>query len=469
METPRQKKRYSQRDLKQVINELSLAFSDRISLAPAICDQHGQGEDSYGIMAPDAVIYAYSTEEVAEIIRACKPFNIPVIAYGTGTSVEGHLLAVEGGICIDLSEMNQIISVNTADMDCRVQAGVTREELNKALRYDGLFFPIDPGANASLGGMSATRASGTNAVRYGTMREAVLGLTVVTADGEIIKTGGRSRKSSAGYDLTRLFVGSEGTLGIITEIQLRLHPVPETIKSAVCTFDTTESAVNSVIDIMQCAIPVARIELLNQRQMEACIAYSKLEGFGAAPTLFLEFHGSPTTVSEQIELATEICSGHNGNDFRWAESTEERNELWQARHNAYFAAQSLHAGYKVLTTDVCVPISNLARCILEAETQATVAGLDCPIVGHVGDGNFHMLILFDPESAEQQDRARRLSSHIVDTALKLDGTCTGEHGIGIGKKHYLRQEHHNGVDIMAKLKQVLDPNNLLNPGKVIDL
>ena len=463
------RKPYLQSDLQRLINDLAPLFGDRIHLSQSVREQHGQGEDSYGCLPPDMVIYPFCTEEVAQIVGLCNTYNIPIIPFGTGTSVEGHLLAVQGGVCIDLSEMNQVLEINASDMDCRVQAGVTREALNQALRYDGLFFPIDPGANASLGGMSATRASGTNAVRYGTMREAVLGLTVVTADGEIIKTGGRSRKSSAGYDLTRLFVGSEGTLGIITEIQLRLHPVPETIKSAVCTFDTTESAVNSVIDIMQCAIPVARIELLNQRQMEACIAYSKLEGFGAAPTLFLEFHGSPTTVSEQIELATEICSGHNGNDFRWAESTEERNELWQARHNAYFAAQSLHAGYKVLTTDVCVPISNLARCILEAETQAAVAGLDCPIVGHVGDGNFHMLILFDPESAEQQDRARRLSSHIVDTALKLDGTCTGEHGIGIGKKHYLRQEHHNGVDIMAKLKQVLDPNNLLNPGKVIDL
>lgn len=456
-------------DLQMVISDLAPLFGDRIHLSQAVREQHGQGEDSYGCIPPDVVIYPFCTEEVAQIVSLCNRFNIPVIPYGTGTSVEGHLLATHGGICLDMSEMDQILEVNADDMDCRVQAGVTREALNRDLRYDGLFFPIDPGANASLGGMASTRASGTNAVRYGTMREAVMGLTVVTPQGEIIRTGTRARKSAAGYDLTRLYVGAEGTLGIITEVQLRLHPIPEEIRSAVCTFESLGGAVYTVIEAMQAAIPLARIELLNSLQMQACIRYSKLEGFAEAPTLFLEFHGSPAGVQEQIDLFEEIARNNGGREFRWAASTEERNQLWVARHKAYFAAQALKPGAKAITTDVCVPISDLAECILAAEAHALESDLLCPIVGHVGDGNFHLLIVFDQSAEEDCQAARELSAKVVESALKVGGTCTGEHGIGSGKKQYLRDEQDKAVEIMATLKRALDPNNIMNPGKVIDL
>ncbi|MCP4595352.1 MAG: FAD-binding protein [Neptuniibacter sp.] len=462
-------KPYSQADLKKVINELAPTLSDRIHLSQSIREQHGRGEDSYGCIAPDAVIYPFSNEEVAQIVQLCNRYKIPVIPFGTGTSVEGHLLAVHGGISLDLSEMDQIIEINAADMDCRVQAGVTREELNKALRYDGLFFPVDPGANASIGGMAATQASGTNAVRYGTMREAVIGLTIVTPEGEIVKTGTRARKSSAGYDLTQLYVGSEGTLGVITEIQLRLHPVPEIIKSAVCSFETVDGAVNTVINAMQMALPLARIELLNALQMEACIAYSKLEGFTAQPTLFIEFHGTESAVNEQIEQLQDICQAFSGKEFQWAETTEQRNALWKARHNAYPAAHLLKPNSKVLTTDVCVPISALAVSIADSERLAEEAGLSCPVVGHVGDGNYHVLIVFDPENSEQSKAAKQLSEKIVHRALQLSGTCTGEHGIGFGKKEYLLSEHGDAVEMMRCIKKSLDPNNIMNPGKVFDL
>lgn len=456
-------------DLQAMVNELAPLFGDRIHLSQAVRDQHGQGEDSYGCMAPDVVFYPFCTEEVAQILEMCHRYGIPVIPYGTGTSVEGHLLALKGGVCIDLSEMDQIIEISPQDMDCRVQAGVTREELNKALRYEGLFFPIDPGANASIGGMASTRASGTNAVRYGTMREAVMGLTVVTPSGEIIRTGTRARKSAAGYDLTRLYVGAEGTLGIITEVQLRLHPIPEQIRSAVCTFESLQGAVRTVIDAMQSAIPVARIELLNSLQMKACIRYSKLTGFEEAPTLFLEFHGSPEGVKEQVELFEDIALTHGGLKFCWAETTEERNALWEARHKAYFAAQALKPRAKAITTDVCVPISRLADCILAAEKAALETGLPCPIVGHVGDGNFHLLIVFDPENREELQAAQNLSAKVVEIALAMGGTCTGEHGIGSGKKAYLRAELGDAIEIMATLKCALDPKNIMNPGKVLDV
>ena len=460
---------FHQSDLQILVNDLAPLYGDRIHLSQAVREQHGQGEDSYGCMPPDVVIYPFCTEEVAQIVRLCHQYRIPVIPYGTGTSVEGHLLATQGGVCLDLSEMDQIVEINPQDMDCRVQAGVTREELNKALRYDGLFFPIDPGANASIGGMASTRASGTNAVRYGTMREAVLGLTVVTPQGEIIRTGTRARKSAAGYDLTRMYVGAEGTLGVITEVQLRLHPVPEHIRSAVCSFENLEGAVYTVIEAMQAAIPMARIELLNNLQMKACIKYSKLEGFAEAPTLFLEFHGSPAGVQEQIDLFEEIAGSNGGTQFRWAENTEDRNALWTARHNAYFAAQALKPGCKAITTDVCVPISRLADCILAAEAAAKESDLLCPIVGHVGDGNFHLLIVFNPAEYDELEAARKLSAKVVEGALAVGGTCTGEHGIGSGKKEYLRTEHGNAVEIMATLKRALDPNNIMNPGKVLDI
>jgi len=462
-------KPYSPSDLKRVINELAPMLGDRIHLSQATREQHGQGEDSYGCLAPDAVIYPFCNEEIAQIVKLCNQYSIPVIPFGAGSSVEGHLLAVQGGISIDLSEMNQVLEINPADMDCRVQAGVTREDLNMALRYDGLFFPVDPGANATIGGMTATQASGTNAVKYGTMREAVIGLTVITPKGEIIKTGTRARKSSAGYDLTQLMVGSEGTLGVITEIQLRLHPIPETIKAAICSFETVAAAVDTVINAMQMAVPLARIELLNALQMQACINYSKLEGFEAKPTLFMEFHGTADSVNEQVALIKDISHEFGGSEFAWAETTEERNELWKARHNAYLATLKLQRDCKVLTTDVCVPISALAASILQAEKDAEASGLQSTIVGHVGDGNFHLLIVFDPSKSEQVDAAKQLSEKVVMKALALGGTCTGEHGIGIGKKDYLALEHPSGLDMMKTIKKSIDPKNIMNPGKVIDL
>ena len=452
----------------QLIAELTELFGERVHTALPVREQHGQGEDSYGCYPPDAVVYLHSTEEVAELMQRCHHYRVPVIPFGAGSSVEGQLLALHGGICIDLSEMDQVLQVNAEDMDCRVQTGVTREALNQELRYQGIFFPIDPGANASIGGMVSTRASGTNAVRYGTMRDNVMGLTVVTPDGRIIKTGGRARKSSAGYDLTRLYTGSEGTLGVITEAQLKLHPIPTVIKAATCQFEDLASAVDTVISVMQCAIPVARIELLNHLQMQACINYSDLTGFDAKPTLFFEFHGTEASVAEQIDLLQEIAESFGSSQFNWAESTEDRNALWKARHQAYFAALSLLPGASALTTDLCVPISALAEAILFAEKEALMTGLTCPIVGHVGDGNFHMLILFDEQNQEQKTKAKQLSQSLVKKALELEGTCTGEHGIGFGKKEYLLQEHGEGVEVMKGLKAMMDPHCIMNPGKVFD-
>ena len=462
-------KSYTQADLNRVINELATTLGDRINLSPAVRAQHGGGDDSYGNLPPDAVVYPFSNEEIALIVSLCNKYKIPVIPFGAGSSVEGHLLAVKGGISIDLSEMNQVIEINAADMDCRVQAGVTRDALNKALRYDGLFFPIDPGANASIGGMAATQASGTNAAKYGTMKDAVIGLTAITASGDIIKTGSRARKSAAGYDLTQLLVGSEGTLAVISEIQLRLHPIPETIKAAVCSFESVAAAVDTVINAMQMAIPMARIELLNGLQMQACIQYSKLEGFEAKPTLFMEFHGSENSVAEQVAQLEDICREFGGSVFKWAESTEQRNELWKARHNAYPATQQLQANMKVLTTDICVPISQLAKSILQAEQDAHASQLPCTLVGHVGDGNYHLLIVMDPTDPTQVARAKQLSSQVVNTALKLGGTCTGEHGIGVGKKDYLKVEHATAINTMKAIKMALDPKNIMNPGKIFDL
>ncbi len=455
--------------LSVAISRLRQHFGERLSTAMALREQHGQGEDSHGCMPPDAVVFPRDNEEVALVARTCYEQRVPLIPYGTGTSIEGHLLALSGGISVDLSAMNSILSVHPEDMDCRVQAGVTREQLNSDLRYQGLFFPVDPGANASLGGMAATCASGTNAVRYGTMRENIRGLTLVTADGRIIRTGTRARKSSAGYNLSQLMIGSEGTLGIITEVQLRLHPVPEVIRAAVCSFESLEDAVNTVIEAIQLGVPVARIELLNSLQMKACISYSKLEGFAEAPTLFFEFHGSEVGVSEQIETIQSISDGHGGSAFRWAASTEDRNALWKARHQAYFAGMSLQPGSKSIPTDVCVPISRLAESILDAERYATDLGLHCPIVGHVGDGNYHILIPFDDNDHDQKARAKQLSRYVVEQALAMGGTCTGEHGIGTGKKEYLLQEHGDGVELMRLIKQALDSRNILNPGKVLDL
>ena len=431
-------------------------------------EQHGKDPTWHAGRAPDAVAFARSTVEVAEIVATCARHGVPVIAFGTGTSLEGHIEALQGGVTIDLSGMDAILEVNAADLDCRVEAGVTRTRLNTHLRDTGLFFPIDPGADASLGGMAATRASGTNAVRYGTMREAVLGLTVVTADGQVVRTGGRARKSAAGYDLTRLFVGSEGTLGIITEVQLRLWGIPEAISAAACSFETLAGAVDTVIATIQAGVPIARIELLDEVQVRACNQHSAL-GLPERPTLFFEFHGSAAGVAEQAELVGELAADTGGSGFRWATRAEERTKLWAARHDAFWACRGLRPGAEARPTDVCVPISRLAECILETRADIDAGGLLAPIVGHVGDGNFHVTFLLDPDDPAETARADAVSDRMVRRALAMGGTCTGEHGVGYGKIAYLEAEHPEGVVLMRKVKRALDPENLMNPGKVIRL
>jgi D-lactate dehydrogenase (cytochrome) len=418
-------------------------------------------------MPPDAVIFAESTEEVAAILACCNAFRTPVIAYGTGTSLEGHILAVQGGVCIDLSALNNVIAVRAEDMDATMQCGVTRKKLNEWLNGTGLFFPIDPGADASLGGMAATRASGTNAVRYGTMRENVLGMTVVLADGRILKTGGRARKSSAGYDLTRLMVGSEGTLGIITELTVRLHPLPEAIASAVCAFPSIAAAVNTVIQTIQMGIPVARMELLDALAISALNRYSKTT-LREDPTLFFEFHGSPASVQEQATLVADIAKTQGGHEFDWATRPEDRSRLWQARHDALWAALGLKPGSRALSTDICVPISRLAECIAETIEDIATINLPSPIVGHVGDGNFHVVLLLDPNNPDEITRAHDFATRLAHRAISMGGTSTGEHGIGLGKRDYLIPEHGAvAIDVMRAIKQALDPNNILNPGKIL--
>ncbi len=449
-----------------LIAELRALLGDRLSTSAAVRERHGRDESYHPAKAPDAVAFVENTEEVVEIVRACARHRRPVIPFGVGTSLEGHVAALHGGVSIDLSGMNEIPEVNAADLDCRVQAGVTRKQLDRHLSDTGLFFPIDPGADATLGGMAATRASGTNAVRYGTMRENVLGLTVVLADGRVIKTGGRARKSAAGYDLTRLFVGSEGTLGVITEVRLRLHGVPEAISAAVCPFPTLEGAVDAVILTIQSGVPVARIELLDEVQMDAVNRYSKLD-YPIQPTLFFEFHGSEAGVQEQVQQVGEIAAELGGGDFRWATRQEERAKLWQARHDAYYAALALRPGAKGWATDVCVPISRLAECILETKRDIEESGLLAPIVGHVGDGNFHLVYVIDPDDEEELARAAAHNERMVLRALAMGGTCTGEHGIGYGKLDFLQAEHGEAVAVMRQLKLALDPLNLMNPGKVV--
>jgi len=452
--------------LDPLVTELRKLLGDRLSTADAVRQQHGKDESFHEVHSPDAVAFAESTEEVAAIVTACARHKTPVIAYGTGTSLEGHVQALHGGVCVDVSRMNEVLEVNNEDLDCRVQPGVTRKQLNSYLRDSGLFFPIDPGADASLGGMTATRASGTNAVRYGTMRENVLGLTVVLADGRIIKTGGRARKSSAGYDLTRLFVGSEGTLGVITQIQLRLYGIPEAISSAVCSFPTLGGAVMTVTRVIQMGIPVARIELLDEFQMDAINRYSNLS-YPVQPTLFFEFHGSDNGVREQAELVGEISAEFGGSGFQWATKQEERNKLWQARHDAYYAAMALRPGCKGWATDVCVPISEMTRCLLETRKDIDESGLLAPIVSHAGDGNFHLVFLVDTENAEEMARAGAVNDRMVARALAAGGTCTGEHGIGYGKIEKLKAEHGEAVSVMRQIKSALDPDNIMNPGKIL--
>ena len=447
---------------------LKQRLGERLSTSSATCEQHGRDESYHAAHAPDAVVFPKSTEEVAEIVRVCAEHGTPVIPFGIGTSLEGHVAALHGGVCIDLSEMNEVVRVSAEDMDVTVQAGVRRKQLNEHLRDTGLFFPIDPGADATIGGMTATRASGTNAVRYGTMRENVLALTVVTADGRIVNTARRARKSAAGYDLTRVFVGSEGTLGVITEITLRLYGIPEAMSAAVCSFPGIEGAVDTVIETIQMGVPVARIELLDELQMEACNNYSDLE-YPVAPTLFLEFHGSEASVAEQAETVQILATENGAGDFQWATRTEDRNHLWQARHDAAYAALSLRPGAKMWATDVCVPISKLAQCILETKEDLAGSFLMAPLVGHVGDGNFHLVFLFDPNDERELAEVERLNERLVLRALALDGTCTGEHGVGYGKLNFLTAEHGEAVSLMRGIKKALDPANIMNPGKVVQI
>jgi D-lactate dehydrogenase (cytochrome) len=453
--------------MKALLDHLAGRFGTRFSLAEAVRLHHGKDESSLPPMPPDAVVFPQNTAEVAEILYLCQESRTPVIPYGAGTSLEGHLHAVRGGVSIDLSGMNRVLATRPEDLDATVEAGVTRKRLNAALRDTGLFFPIDPGADASLGGMAATRASGTNAVRYGTMRDNVLGMTVVLADGRIIRTGGRARKSSAGYDLTRLLIGSEGTLGIITELTVRLYPIPEAISAATCGFPSIEDAVNTVIQTIQLGIPVARIELLDALALKAINRHSRAD-WREAPTLFFEFHGSPAGVDEQARLAQDIAAGHGGLDFQWSPRPEDRSRLWQARHDAYYACLGLRPGARSLTTDVCVPISRLADCIGETLADLADSGLTAPLVGHVGDGNFHLLLLTDPDAPEEVARASAFSNRLVERAIAMEGTCTGEHGVGLGKRKYLAREHGEAaLEVMAAIKHALDPADILNPGKIL--
>lgn len=450
------------------IAALADRFQDRLQQGAAICQQHAPGEGMMG-PAPDAVLFAHATEDVAAAVAICAAHDFPVIAHGAGTSLEGQLAAVNGGLSIDLTGMNRVIEINAGDLDVKVEAGLTREGLNAELRAHGLFFPLDPGANATLGGMAATRASGTNAVRYGTMREVTLGLTVVTASGEVMATGTRARKSASGYDLTRLMVGSEGTLGIITELRLRVFGIPEQMSAAVVQFPDLEAAVDTVMAVMQTGLPVARIELLDEVQMDACIRYSRLEGFAALPTLFLEFHGTPGAVAEQVETVRAFAAdaGSSG-PMTLATLTEDRNALWKARHNAWYAARALKPGCEAFATDACVPISRLPEAIAKARALAAEAGLVAPIVGHVGDGNFHMLLLYDPALPAEREAAERMSQSIADLSIRLGGTATGEHGIGLHKMAAMRTEHDPvALAAMAALKRTLDPRGIMNPGKII--
>jgi len=452
-----------------MIDALKARFGAQCSTALAVREQHGRDESSFEAPPPSAVVFAEKTQDVADTVKLAAQYEVPVIAFGVGSSLEGHLLAVQGGISIDVSRMNKVLSINAEDLTVTVQAGVTRKQVNEAVKSTGLFFPIDPGADATIGGMSATRASGTNAVRYGTMRENVLSLEVVTADGEVIRTGTRAKKSSAGYDLTRLFVGSEGTLGVITEITLRLYPLPEAISAAVCSFPSIEAAVRTTIQVIQLGVPIARVELIDHNTVRMVNAHSKL-GLREEPMLLMEFHGSPAGVKEQAETVQEIAADHGGNAFEWATTPEERTRLWTARHNAYFAAIQSKPGCRAISTDTCVPISRLADCLLDSVKEADASGLPYFLVGHVGDGNFHFGYLLDPNSQQEREIAEKLNHQLVARALSLEGTCTGEHGVGLHKMDFLVTETGAGaVDVMRTIKRALDPKNIMNPGKIFSL
>ena len=459
-----------QREVPQVlIDALKARFGDRCSTALVVREQHGRDESSFEVPPPAAVVFAEQTQDVADAVALAGQYAVPVIPFGVGSSLEGHLLAVQGGISIDVSRMNKVLAVNPEDLTVTVQPGVTRKQLNEEIKSTGLFFPIDPGADASLGGMTATRASGTNAVRYGTMRENVLALEVVTASGEVIRTGTRAKKSSAGYDLTRLFVGSEGTLGVVTEITLRIYPLPEAISAAVCSFPSIEAAVRTTIQIIQLGVPIARVELIDHNTVRMVNAHSKLS-LREEPMLLMEFHGSPTGVKEQAELVQEIAAEHGGKAFDWAATPEERTRLWTARHNAYFAAVQSRPGCRVISTDTCVPISRLADCLLDSVKEADASGIPYFLVGHVGDGNFHFGYLLDPNDPKERQVSEELNHKLVARALSLGGTCTGEHGVGLHKMGFLVDEAGAGaVDMMRTIKRALDPKNIMNPGKIFSL
>ena len=458
------------RDVPQaLLDALQARFGAQFSAALIVREQHGRDESAFNMPPPSAVVFAGSTADVADAVRLAARYTVPVIPFGVGSSLEGHLLAVQGGISIDVGRMNQVLSINAEDLTVTVQPGVTRKQLNEAVKSTGLFFPIDPGADASIGGMSATRASGTNAVRYGTMRENVLALEVVTASGEVIRTGTRAKKSSAGYDLTRLMVGSEGTLGVMTEITVKLYPLPEAVMAATCSFNSLADAVNTTIAVIQMGVPIARCELLDANTVRMVNVHSKL-GLREGAMLLMEFHGSPDSVKEQVDTVQTIASDCGGEAFEWAETPEARTKLWTARHNAYFAGIQSRPGCRAITTDTCVPISRLADALLDSVAEAQAADLPYFMVGHVGDGNFHMGYLIDPAIPEERVLAEKLNTQLVERALKLGGTCTGEHGVGLHKMEFLRSEAGDGaVDMMRTIKRALDPDNILNPGKIFAL
>ena len=453
----------------QVQAEFKKIFNGRFSTSESTRANYARGEDTYDPVLSKAVVFPETNEEVSKVLRLCNEHKIPVVPFGTGTSLEGNVVGNEKGITICLEKMNKILSVNVEDFDCRVQACVTKEQLNDYLREDGVFFPIDPGANAAIGGMASTSASGTMAVKYGTMKTVISGLTVVLPNGDIVNTGSRTKKTSAGYNLTNLFIGSEGTLGIITEVQLRLSPIPESIMSAVCHFPTLENAVQTAQQVIQYGVPIARIEMLNKDQMGISINYSKLKDIEAVPTLFFEFHGSEASNNENIKIVEEISKDNNGSSFKWAKDLEERNQLWKARWDVYYSVKALINNGRVYSTDVCLPISNITECVNYAEEQAKKFGLRAPMVGHLGDGNFHVLLPFDPENKETYKKIREFNDLLINKALELKGTITGEHGVGLHKKEYLLKEHADNIPLMKLIKRSIDQNNIMNPGKIFDL
>jgi D-lactate dehydrogenase (cytochrome) len=450
-----------------LLDSLRKAVGDRVSTAETVREHHSHAESWHAPAKPDAVVFPLSTDEVAAVVRSCAEYQVPMVPFGMGSSMEGHVNAVRGGVSIDLTRMTRVLRVSQDDLDVTVEAGITRKTLDAHLKNTGLMFPIDPGADATIGGMAATRASGTTAVRYGTMRENVLGLTVVLADGRVIRTGSRARKSSAGYDLTRLFVGSEGTLGVITEVTLRLFGRPEALAAAVCPFRSMAGAVNTVIQTIQLSIPVARMEVIDETQLAIVNRFSKTR-YPEAPTLFFEFHGtSQGVVDDQARMVDEIAREQGALGFQWATTPEDRARLWQARHDVYYATVASRPGARAMTTDVCVPISQLAPCILETQEDARATNLAAPLVGHAGDGNFHLILMLDPDDAEEVARVSAFSQRLVERALRLGGTCTGEHGVGLGKMKYLKAEHGEALSVMRAIKQALDPHNLMNPGKML--